>query len=111
MNPSNFLFMVILRLFQRLLGHLHRSRRALECRDHARKGVGSNGGRPRRSYPVNKYFENGTFVSTETLFCRLNRQALLEVVLDKVEQGRVPPPPPPPPACEPIVPVVLESRG
>ncbi len=60
--------------------------------------------------PVNKYFENGTFVSTETLFCRLNRQALLEVVLDKLEQGRVPPPPPPP-ACEPTVPVLLESRG
>jgi len=58
--------------------------------------------------PVNKYFENGTFVSTETLFCRLNRQALLEVVLDKVEQGRVPPPPP---ACEPTVPVLLKSRG
>ena len=47
--------------------------------------------------PVNKYFENGTFVSTETLFCRLNRQALLEVVLDKVEQGRVLLPPRP--AC------------
>ena len=30
----------------RLLGHLHRSRRALERRDHARKGVGSNGGTP-----------------------------------------------------------------
>ena len=30
----------------RLLGHLHRSRRALKRRDHARKGVGSNGGTP-----------------------------------------------------------------
>jgi len=30
----------------RLLGHFHRSRRALERRDHARKGVGSNGGTP-----------------------------------------------------------------
>jgi uncharacterized protein len=37
--------------------------------------------------PVNKYFENGSFVSTETLFCRLNRQTLLDVVLDKLERG------------------------
>jgi uncharacterized protein len=58
--------------------------------------------------PVNKYFENGTFVSTETLYCRLNRRALLEVVVDKLEQGRVPPPPP---ACEPAVPALLESPG
>jgi len=32
------------------------------------------------------------------------------VVLDKVEQGRVPLPPRSP-ACEPTVPVLLESRG
>jgi uncharacterized protein len=36
--------------------------------------------------PVNKYFENGTFDSTETLFCRLGRQAVMDVVLDKLEQ-------------------------
>src|SRR5271157_5446248 len=30
----------------RHLGHLQRSRHALESRDHARKGVGSNGGTP-----------------------------------------------------------------
>ena len=30
----------------RLYGHLHRSRLALDLRDHARKGVGSNGGTP-----------------------------------------------------------------
>ncbi|MGO9598205.1 MAG: cyclophane-forming radical SAM/SPASM peptide maturase GrrM/OscB [Isosphaeraceae bacterium] len=40
--------------------------------------------------PVNKYFENGSFVSTETLFCVLNRKALLDVVLDKLEQGAFP---------------------
>jgi uncharacterized protein len=34
--------------------------------------------------PVNKYFENGSFASTETLFCRLTRKALLDVVLEKV---------------------------
>jgi uncharacterized protein len=36
--------------------------------------------------PANKYFENGTFDSTETMFCRLARQALLDVVLDKLER-------------------------
>jgi uncharacterized protein len=34
--------------------------------------------------PANKYFENGSFASTETLFCRLHRQALAEVVLAKI---------------------------
>lgn len=34
--------------------------------------------------PANKYFENGTFASTETLFCRLHRQALADVVLAKL---------------------------
>jgi len=34
--------------------------------------------------PANKYFENGSFASTETLFCRLTRKALLDVVLEKV---------------------------
>jgi uncharacterized protein len=43
---------------------------------------------------VNKYFENGTFDSTETLFCRLNRQTLLDVVLDKLELGAAPMPRP-----------------
>lgn len=37
--------------------------------------------------PVNKYYENGSFDSTETLFCRLTRQATLDAVLAKLEQG------------------------
>lgn len=36
--------------------------------------------------PVNKYFENGTFDSTETMFCRLSRQAVIDVVLGKLER-------------------------
>jgi uncharacterized protein len=36
--------------------------------------------------PGNKYFENGTFASTETLFYRLHKQACLDVTLDKLEQ-------------------------
>jgi uncharacterized protein len=38
--------------------------------------------------PVNKYCENGSFDSTETLFCRLNRQARLDVLLDKLARPR-----------------------
>ena len=36
--------------------------------------------------PVNKYFENGSFDSTETMFCRLSRQAVVDVVLTKLER-------------------------
>jgi uncharacterized protein len=36
--------------------------------------------------PANKYFENGSFDSTETLFCRLHRQTLAEVVLAKMRR-------------------------
>jgi uncharacterized protein len=35
--------------------------------------------------PVNKLFENGTFDSTETLFCRLSRKVVIDVVLAKIE--------------------------
>ncbi len=34
--------------------------------------------------PVNKLSETGSFDATETLFCRLSRQAMLEVVLDRL---------------------------
>jgi uncharacterized protein len=36
--------------------------------------------------PANKYFENGTFASTETLFCRLHKQVCLDVALDRLER-------------------------
>lgn len=35
--------------------------------------------------PGNKFFENGTFVSTETLFCRLHMKACLDVTADWLE--------------------------
>jgi uncharacterized protein len=35
--------------------------------------------------PANKYFENGSFDSTETMFCRLTRQVMVDVVLEKLE--------------------------
>ena len=38
--------------------------------------------------PANKYFENGTFASTETLFCRLHKQTCLDVSLARLEQQR-----------------------
>jgi uncharacterized protein len=36
--------------------------------------------------PANKYFENGTFASTETLFCRLHKKVCLDVTLALLEQ-------------------------
>ena len=38
--------------------------------------------------PANKFFENGSFDSTETLFCRLHRKALADVVLQKMRRPR-----------------------
>jgi uncharacterized protein len=40
------------------------------------------------SAPANKYFENGTFASTETLSCRLHRKVCLDVVLAWLENHR-----------------------
>jgi uncharacterized protein len=36
--------------------------------------------------PANKFFENRTFISTETLFCRLHKQVCLDVTLAVLEQ-------------------------
>lgn len=36
--------------------------------------------------PANKFFENGSFDSSETLFCRLHRKALADVVLAKMRR-------------------------
>jgi uncharacterized protein len=36
--------------------------------------------------PGNKYFENGTFISTETLFCRMHMKACLDVTADWLER-------------------------
>ena len=41
--------------------------------------------------PSNKYFENGTFASTETLFCRLHKQATYDVTLDILERLKAAP--------------------
>jgi uncharacterized protein len=35
--------------------------------------------------PVNKYFENGSFDSAETMFCRLNRKAIIDVIVAKLQ--------------------------
>jgi uncharacterized protein len=44
--------------------------------------------------PANKYFENGTFASTETLFCRLHKQVCLDVTLARLEKASAIPPEP-----------------
>lgn len=38
--------------------------------------------------PANKYFETGSFAATETLYCRLTKKLLLQVVLQAIEQGQ-----------------------
>jgi uncharacterized protein len=35
--------------------------------------------------PANKYFENGDFASSETMFCRLSKKAVIDVVLAGLE--------------------------
>jgi uncharacterized protein len=55
------------------------------CRQECRY-FGFCGGGP----PGNKYFENGTFASTETLFCRLHKKACFDVSLDKLERTKAP---------------------
>jgi uncharacterized protein len=50
------------------------------CRESCRYFAFCGGGPP-----VNKYFENGTFASTETLFCRLHKQVCLDVTLERLE--------------------------
>jgi uncharacterized protein len=37
--------------------------------------------------PANKYFENGTFASAETMFCRLHKKVCLDVTLGILEQS------------------------
>ena len=35
--------------------------------------------------PANKYFENGSFASTETMYCRYNTQMLTDIILEDIE--------------------------
>lgn len=37
--------------------------------------------------PSNKYFENGSFDSTETMHCRLHKQVVVDVMLDRQERA------------------------
>ena len=37
--------------------------------------------------PANKFFENGTFASTETMFCRLHKKVCIDVSLERLEQS------------------------
>lgn len=37
--------------------------------------------------PANKYYEHGTFTATETLYCRLTKKAIIDLVLEEVENS------------------------
>ena len=36
--------------------------------------------------PVNKLFENGSFASTETTYCRMTKMRVTDLVLDRLER-------------------------
>ena len=40
--------------------------------------------------PANKYYENGSFASTQTLYCRYAVQMPLDIVLNDMESGLEP---------------------
>lgn len=41
--------------------------------------------------PVNKLFENGSFVSSETMFCRMTKMRVTDLILDRLERVGLPP--------------------
>lgn len=41
--------------------------------------------------PANKYFENGSLVSSETVFCRMHRKAVIDGVLERISHSTVVP--------------------
>ncbi len=51
------------------------------CRQHCQYFSVCGGGEP-----VNKLSENGTFVSTETTYCRLTRMQMTDLVLDAIDR-------------------------
>src|SRR5262249_3718647 len=65
--------------FQRLEAEI--SRGIEQCRTSCRYFAFCGGGPP-----ANKFFENGRFDSTETVFCRLHKQVCLDVTLDLLER-------------------------
>ena len=66
--------------FRRLAGEIERGVAA--CRESC-EYFGLCGG----GSPSNKYFENGTFASTETLHCRLSKQAIADALLPRLESA------------------------
>lgn len=56
------------------------------CRQHCAYFPYCNGGAP-----ANKWFENQSFDSHETLFCRLTKKTLLELILEELEGQFAPP--------------------
>jgi uncharacterized protein len=61
--------------------------------------------------PANKFFENGTFASTETVFCRLHKKVCLDVTLALLEQGAQPSGPPPTAAPPTVLPPKEPERA
>jgi uncharacterized protein len=39
--------------------------------------------------PANKYYENGSFASSETMYCRMTKKSLVDIMLDDLEHDHV----------------------
>jgi uncharacterized protein len=37
--------------------------------------------------PANKYFENGSFATSETMYCRYTKQIIADIVLEDLEKS------------------------
>jgi uncharacterized protein len=77
-NTDTLAAAIVSEKFQRMSSDIARGLR--KCRDTC-EYYGLCGG----GAPVNKYFENGSFDSTETMFCRLNRKAIVDVIVAKLQ--------------------------
>lgn len=77
-HRDSFISMLRSRHFQRVLSEINSG--VARCRESCEHFVLCRGGAP-----SNKVFENGTFDSTETMYCRLAKKALIEVCMNKIE--------------------------
>lgn len=71
--------MVSNRFFQKAFEEINRG--VESCKKNCEYFMTCGGGAP-----ANKLFENGSFESTETLYCRLTKKAIIDVVLEKLEK-------------------------
>jgi len=77
-HRDSFISMLDSKQFRRVLSDINSG--VTKCRETCEHFVLCRGGAP-----SNKVFENGTFDSAETMYCRLAKKALIDVCLNKIE--------------------------